>query len=229
MTPGAPSFPNAPQPAARRKTPVWVWILTAIGGLFLLLVLFGIGAGLWIANKAVTLLENPKELAAVVEKINPDLEIVDADKEKRLIRVRDKHKDETYTVRFDGLAGGKLRLERESKEGGVELIDIGQPFDTPNWVPAYPGVTVKPLGQVRSDKQGEGGILEFRTSDAPEKIRAFFKDEAAKKGLNPTPNPEAGKDDDHYTSEDGNLHLVIHAKAMLGSTRVHIAFGEKKK
>jgi hypothetical protein len=227
MTPTAP-FPNPPQPA-RRKTPVWVWVLTGIAGFIVLLVLLLVAGGVWMANKAVNMLDNPKELAGFVEKLNPDLEVLDADKEKRLIRVRDKHKDETYTVRLDGLTSGKLRLERESKADGVEVIDIGQPFDTPNWVPMYPGVTPKPLGQARSDKRGEGGIVEFRTEDAPEKVRAFFKEAAAKKGLNPSTSPDAGKNADHYVSEDGTLHLAIEVSTMMGSSRVHVAFGEKKK
>lgn len=224
MTPAAP-FPTPP----RRKTPVWVWILTGIAAFLVLLILLGIGGGLWLANKVVETLDDPKKLASVVHQINPDLELVDADTEKRIIRVRDKHKDETYSVRLDGLTSGKLRLERESKEDGVEMIDIGQPFDTPNWVPTYPGATPKPVGQARSDKRGEGGILEFRTADPPEKVRAFFQSEAARKGLSPKPSAEVDKDKDYYVSEDGTLHLAIDTNRVLGSTRVHVVFGEKKK
>lgn len=220
MSPQMP--PALPAP---KKTPVWVWILGGLGGLFALLVLAVVGIGWFAVNKVAEIAQNPRELASILTKANPDLELVDVDEDKKTIRVRDKKEGTVVTVTLSDLMQGKLRVSKEGKDG-VESVQIGGKLDLPNWVPKFPGVEPRSLGSAQSDKDGEGGIFTFTTTVSTEKIRAFYREAFEKRGL--AIKVEAGNDALVMSSEDG-LNATVSVNESGGEQQVTVVYGEKKK
>ena len=222
--------PAIPPPLAqppKKKTPVWVWVLAGVGGLLALVVVLVMAAGLFVMNKVADLAQNPKELGKIIAQVNPDLEYIDSDPEKKTLRVRDKKEGTTLTITLDDIMQGKLSVVREGKDG-VETVEIGGKTKLPNWVPKFPDVEPKSLGTAQSAKEGEGGIFTFTTNVSKEKIVAFYRDGFEKRGLTMKADVAKGAALVMHSEEDG-LHATINVAEDGGESRVTVAYGEKHK
>lgn len=182
MTTPPPMYPPPPIEGPK-KTPVWVWILAAVGGLIVLGVIAISLLGYYAFQKVKEVATNPTAAAALLSKIDPDLEVLDVDEDKKVIRVRNKRNNEEVTLNMSDILQGKLKISHEGKDG-VESFELGGKVKLPTWLPAYPGVEPKGIGAARSDKEGSsGGMFSFESSDAPEKILAFYKEDLEKRGF----------------------------------------------
>ena len=215
-------------PPQKKKTPVWVWILAGIGGAIALLILLVVGAGLFFVSKVAELAQNPAELGKLIARANPDLELLDSDAGKKILRVRNKRDGSTVTLKLEDILTGKLQVSKEDKDG-LETVELGGKMKLPNWVPKFPGVEPASLGSAQSDKQGEGGLFTFTTSVSAEKIRAFYQEGFEKRGL--AVKVEAGgKAALMMQSEDEALNATVKIEGGDGSEhRVTVLYGEKRR
>ena len=173
-----------------KKTPVWVWILAAVGGVILLATI-GVGLlGYYAVQKVREVASNPASAAAIISKIDPDLEVLDVDENKKVIRVRNKRNNEEVTLNLNDILQGKLKISHEGKDG-VETFEVGGKVKLPSWLPAYPGADLKGIGAGHSDKEGAGGLATFDTADAPEKVMAFYREGLQKRGFQQQEGVEA--------------------------------------
>lgn len=212
-------------PPPRKKTPVWVWVLAGVAGCVVLVVMSFIALGLFALNKVAEVAQNPRQLAALVSKLDPDLEVMDVDESKKTIRVRNKRKDEEVTISLDDLREGKLRVTKEGRDG-VESLELGGKLNLPNWVPKFPGVEPRSLGAAQSDTRGEGGAFTFTTTVSREKIVAFYRDGLEKRGL--AVKASTGDQALAMSSEDGALHATVTIQEPGDERRVTVFYGEKR-
>jgi hypothetical protein len=210
-----------------RKAPVWVWILTGIAGVMLLALVGLLAAGWFVAKQVVTLAENPRQLAGVIEKADPNLEVLDVDDQKKTIRVRNKKDDTVVTLSLEDVLQGKLSVSREGKDG-VERFELGGKVDLPNWVPKFPDAEPRGLGSAQSEQEGEGGVFQITTNAPAEKVLAFYREGFAKRGLSVV-EPESTGGKLVMRSEDGVLNAGVEVKESAGERRVIVAYGEKRK
>ena len=182
MTTPPPLYPPSPIEGPK-KTPVWVWILAAVGGLIVLGVVAISLLGYYALKTVEKMVTNPTAAAALLSKIDPDLEVLDVDENKKVIHVRNKRNNEEVTLNMSDILQGKLKISHEGKNG-VESFELGGKVNLPTWLPAYPGVEPKGIGAARSDKEGSsGGMFSFESADAPEKILAFYREGLEKRGF----------------------------------------------
>ncbi len=247
---GAPVPPGAPMPApAPKKVSPIVWIL---GGCAVLVVLGALAVtlgGLFIFHKVKQagldpdLLERHPELAVVKMMVaaNPDAELVSVDEDRGVITVRDKKTGKTITANFEDIKNGKFTLESEGKK--VEIQGQGQ-GDTgsvtvktdegtakfgagavklPSWLPAYSGASMQ--GMSSQSAAGSMGTFSFTTSDASDKVIAFYKDALEKSGLKvETMQHPAGA---VLTGEGGGHKATISVMSQGGNSTVNGTFEDK--
>ncbi len=177
-----PPLVTPPVPDGPKKTPVWVWILAAVGGVILLgIVAFGL-LSYYVFKKVTEVATNPAAAAALISKIDPNLEVLDVDENKKVLRVRNRQNNEEVVISLADLQAGRLKISKEGKDG-LESVEIGGQVKLPSWMPKYPGVEMKGIGAMRSDKEGDGGMFTFETSDPADKILAFYKEGLEKSGF----------------------------------------------
>ena len=181
MTTPPPLYPPPPIEGPK-KTPVWVWILAAVGVLIVLGVIAVSLLGYYAIHKLKEVANSPIAAAALLSKIDPDLEVLDVDENKKVIHVRNKRNNEEVTLNMSDILQGKLKISHEGKDG-VESFELGGKVKLPTWLSAYPGVEPRGIGAMRSDKGSGGGMFSFESSDAPEKILAFYKTGLEKGGF----------------------------------------------
>jgi hypothetical protein len=188
MTTPPPMY--APPPTeGPKKTPVWVWILAAVGGMILLGVI-AISLLTYYAVRTVQqVATNPAAAAAILSKIDPNLEVLDVDEDKKIIRVRNKRNNEETILNLNDIMSGRLKISHEGRDG-TETVEIGGKVNLPGWLPKYPGVDVKGIGAMSSDKEGAGGMFTFETPDSAEKIHAFYREGLEKQGFKVDQNTE---------------------------------------
>jgi hypothetical protein len=171
-----------PPPEGPKKTPVWVWVIAAIGGVIILGVI-AVSLLTYYAFRTVQeVVTNPSAAAALLAKIDPNLEVIDVDEDKKTLRVRNKKNNEEVTINLNDLTSGKFKISHEGKDG-VETMEIGGKVKVPSWLPKYPGADIKGIGSMSSDKEGHGGMFAFETPDPAEKIHAFYRQGLEKEGF----------------------------------------------
>ncbi len=182
MTTPPPMYPPTPLEGPK-KTPVWVWILAAVGGMIVLGVIAISLLGYYAFQKVKEVATSPTAAAALIARIDPDLEVLDVDESKKVIRVRNKRNNEEVTLSMNDIMQGKLKVSHEGKHG-TETFELGGKVKLPAWMPQYPGAEVHGMGMASSDKEGAmGGMYGFASTDAPEKILAFYKEGLEKHGF----------------------------------------------
>ncbi|MBY0507681.1 MAG: hypothetical protein K2X03_27450 [Bryobacteraceae bacterium] len=221
-----PPLHQPPPTEGPKKTPVWVWIIAAVGGVILLAII-AIGLlGYYAVQKVKEVASNPSAAAALIAKLDPNLEVLDVDDQKKIIRVRNKRNNEEVTLNLTDIMQGKLKVSHEGKNG-VEDFQIGGEVKLPSWMPAYPGAAPKGLGSGSSDKDGAGGLAMFETPDAPEKVLSFYRAALDKKGFTPGESVQAsGASVLVMKSDDGKM-ATITATVADGSTKVTLLYGGK--
>ncbi len=188
FTPAAAPQAPAPLPIKKKTSPL-VWILGAVVGLFVLVGILIVGAGLFVVNKVhnagfdSSLAEKNPALAAakIMVSLNPDVEIVNIDEDKGLMTIRDKKTGKSVTMNAEDIKNGKISFSDEST-GEKVSFGSGSAITLPSWVPSYPGS--KPEGTFSASGSGsEGGMAHFRTSDASSKVIAFYEENLKSAGF----------------------------------------------
>lgn len=177
-----PPLVTPPLPDGPKKTPVWVWILAAVGGVIVLgIVAFGL-LSYYVFKKVTEVATNPAAAAALISKIDPNLEVLDVDENKKVLRVRNRQNNEEVVISLADLQAGRLKISKEGKDG-LESVEIGGQVKLPTWMPKYPDVEFKGIGAVSSDKEGDGGMFTFETGDPADKIISFYREGLEKRGF----------------------------------------------
>ena len=248
----APSFPSATVPvapaptpaapapgAAKPKTSPLVWVLGAIVGIFVLVGILVVGAGLFVAHKVKSagfdsaLAQKNPALAAAKEmaSLNPDVEVVGMDEDRGLITIRDKKTGKTITMNAEDVKNGKLTFSDEST-GQKVTFGAASAVKLPAWLPAYPGS--KPEGTFSASGNGnDGGMAHFKTSDAGSKVLSYYQDALKSAGfkITSTISGDSGASKGGVvTAEDtGNRRTVMVTVSSSGdeSTEVTLTYGTK--
>ena len=203
--------PVPPVPPPPQKSTALKWILIGVGSFFVLIFLVVAALGLFVVHKAreagldTDLIKRNPGLAVAKMAIaaNPDLEVVSADENRKVITVRDKRSGKIETMSWDDAKNGKFTFSEDGKEaftirsgganGAVEMksgdgtFKIGGNLKVPTWVPDYPGS--EPAGVFSAQgKDNDTGSFAFKTKDASDKVIKFYQDEFQSSGLKVTSN-----------------------------------------
>jgi hypothetical protein len=180
--------PGALPPA--KKSKALLYVLLALGGFVVLILIAVVGLGLFVAHKAKQagldgdlIRRNPAEAAArMMVAANPDLEFVSADDGRQEIIVRDKKTGKVVTMSFNDAKNGKLVVK--SDEG---TFRVGGDAKVPAWVPDYPGS--QPQGAYSAQEKGEeAGSFTFKTKDAGDKVIKYYQNQFQASGMKVTTN-----------------------------------------
>ena len=231
---------TAMPPAGPRKTSPIVWVLVALGGLFLLGIIGVIGVGALVVHKAHQsgfsadlLRRNPAAAVARMALIgNKDVEIVSEDDKAGNITVRDRHTGKTVTMAFDQVKNG-IRFSGEDENGKTAVVEFGAGTGKlPSWIPSYPGSDPKAsfsASGTSNDGSGAGGNYTFTTNDDPTKVLSFYQDKV--KDLHmivklTTLGTEGGT---IIATEDPDRRmLTVVVGRGTGETTVNVTYGEKR-
>jgi len=248
---------GAPAPQKSSGAKVLFWIL----GIVLGLILIGFGScaviGFYAMHKvkqagfdADLAKKNPALAGAkMAVAMNPDAEIVSSDDSAGTITVRDKKTGKVVTMKFDPEKksmvitdekgqttsmtttgeGANAGIEMKSSEGTMK---IGASSDkAPGWVPVYPGSS--PQNTFSASSGGEqSGSYTFTTSDAADKVIAFYGDALKSGGFavsNMTTSSE-GKTGGMVSGEDkaNKRSVVVSIGTESDGTHVNVTFSVKQ-
>ncbi len=184
-----------------KKGPL-VWIAAGCGCLVLIVALVVAGALVfgWKAAKDAGVdpsswQENPALAAArMAVAVNPDLEIVEVDKDAETMTIRNVETGETVTARFDEIQEGKFSfttgegettsLDASQEEGRITITDEegttvlegqGGIETLPDWVPTYPNATEYQQGPRVTQPEGISGGFGQTTPDDMETVAKHFR------------------------------------------------------
>ena len=143
----------------KKKTSMVVWILLAIGGVIVLGIIGVVAAGVYFVKHPGA------AMAKVIQCRQPGIEVLDTDTGSQTLRVRDKKTGKEFTLSFDDVKNGRLKMSATGDNGEVANVEIGGGAGKlPKWVPAYPGA--KAQGNITAkgedaEGMGEGGVVTF--------------------------------------------------------------------
>ena len=231
MPQAAPQAAYAGAAPVKGKISPIVWILLAVVGLVVLGIVGLVGAGLYVAKSVVS---NPGlMMAKIITAANPDAEVVSTDPRSQTMRIRDRKTGEEFTLSFDDVKQGKLKISATGKNGEVANVEIGGgEGKMPAWVPAYPGAKAQGNMTARGesgDGTGEGGVVTFTTADSPAKVTAFY--EAKCKEMGATVNLSAASDAGGMLTcvdEGGKRTLSVMVGGSGGETSFTLTYGRKR-
>ena len=166
------------------------WIGIGCGGLLLIGILV-VSVGGYFAAKTVSdfVGDNPAAAAAeAIVRINPELELVESDREAGTITIREKSTGKEVTVNYSQLERGELvfgdaegeevRIQSgTSGDGGpisitgsdgssVSMGAAGAAVEAPSWLGEYPGTKTEVGGYAATSNGKRSGIYSFATDDA---------------------------------------------------------------
>ena len=238
MSTNPPGVPIGP-----RKTNPLVWILVAVGGLFLLLMIVVIGGGLFIVHKVkqagfdpALMKTNPAlAMTRMMTAANPDVEVVSVNDRDQRITVRDKKTGKTVTMNFGDAKNGKFVFQEEGKDavvvsssgsGGTGSVEVKSADGTvkigggggkvPTWIPDYPGSA--PQGSFTAQtNSGSSGNFSYKIKDPADRVAKFYEDGFKSSGMKVTSNVtnSDGKTSAAFLSaeDDAKTHTSIVAIA----------------
>ena len=188
----------------KKGLPVLAWIAIGCGGI---VVLGGIAFMIlgWLAvNKmkdvASEFEANPAKAAAeMVVRMNPDLEMVESDKDAETLTIREKSSGKVVTLDYQDIKEGRLSFE--SEDGRVEITgqpqgdegvmtittgegqtQIGGGGEIPDWVPAHPNTTERRSLMHSSGPTGDTGHAAFTVDEGAAEVVAFYREELESAG-----------------------------------------------
>jgi hypothetical protein len=245
---GAVAAQPAPLPPAKKASPI-VWILVGVAGLFVLIGIAITAAGLFVAHKVT---QNPAlAIAKIATAANPDIEVVSTDDSRNTVTFKDRKTGETVTMNFDDIQKGKIVFKGSGKEATLHArgdgqngtLEISSPDGTvkfgagtkakaPDWVPAYPGVSVEATFSMQAN-DGEGGTFHFTTKDAAKDVLSFYERGLKDDGFRITANvtgEASGSSGGMLSAEDTGAKrtVVVTVGTDAGATAVNVVFGAKK-
>lgn len=237
---GVPASAMPPQQPVRRGTSPIVWVLVALGGLFLLFIIGVFGIGALVVHKAhqagissELLRRNPAAAAArIAAMANPDVDIVSQDDSAGTISLRDRRTGKVVTMSFDQVKSG-FRITADGDDGKQAVLEFGgaSAAKLPDWVPSYPGANIQGTFRAKgtdSDGQGQGGNFTFSTSDAASNVMSFYQGKAKDLGMKVKLTATAAEGGTMIASDDNDRRmLTIIVGQSSGQTNVNVTYAEK--
>jgi hypothetical protein len=145
-----------PPPPPQKKSNVLIWILVAVGGLFLIGFAVIVGGGLYVAHRVKDFAET-RDGKLVLKQDGKDVIISSGEK------------------------GSNGSFEVKSADGTVKF-GAGADAKVPSWVPSYPGANNQGVFSAQT-KEGASGTFTFKTSDSVSKVTEFYQDGLKSSGL----------------------------------------------
>lgn len=216
------------------------WIAIGCVGLLVIAGIVFVVGGMFVAKKAGDFVEdlqdNPEAAAAMAAemfvKANPELELVESDREAGTMTIRNKSDGETITINYEDLEKGKLSFETD--EGDISVDVMGEDDDSlltvtqgdeetfrvgaadadeiPGWIPMYEDATSEGIfaAQVGS---GVSGSFRQTTDDGAKEVLAFYAEKLEDEGWQVQKTETSGPQGDggHIiaTTEDKNINLLV--------------------
>jgi hypothetical protein len=230
--------PANPQPGGvppKKGMSPLVIILIVVAGLFVLAGLAVVAGGLFIFHKAkqagidTELMRTNLALAVakMVAATNPDIEVVDVDESAGKITLREKSSGKTVTLDFEQVKQGRISFETtEGQTGSIKAGEEGARIRTqegtfevgaaasaklPDWLPAYPGATVKGTASSQT-AEGRGGMVAVLTKDSVEEVSGFYRRAMESAGLKVNVIQQSGETTGAMitgASSDGKRHATV--------------------
>ena len=196
----------------------WAWVAIGCGGLIVLFFIVVSLSGMFIAKKAADFVEdvqeNPEAAAEMLIKMNPDLELVESDRDAGTITIREKESGEVITVNYEDIKEGKLTFETDEgemtftasedvEEGGIftvttdddETVRIGttEMDSVPEWVPVFPDSTTTGTYSATTP-DGMGGSFQLNSSESAEDVLAYYVEQLEGEGWSVQKTEYSGPD-----------------------------------
>ena len=256
MAAAAPPVMPGAAPVKKGTSPL-VWILVAVLGLFMLIGIGIVGAGIFFVHKVKQagfdpelMKKNPGlAVTKMIAAANPDLEVVRVDESRGVITLREKSTGKTTTVDFDAVKEGHItfkddkgesvtfsgdsgKMEVKSSTGETFKMGSGADVKSPPWIPSYPGAQVE--GKfARQGADGEAGAFGFKTQDPVKNVLAFYSQGLKAAGLNISSQFTQDSGDSPggmLTAEDNSKQrtAVVTVGTESGATTVSVTYSVKK-
>lgn len=186
------------QPVEEKKkglsTLAWVGIGCAV--VLLVIVLLMGACGFFLARAVEEVVENvgqnPVAFAAeTLVRLNPNLELVESDREAGKITIREKSSDKVLTFNYEDIQEGRFSFEGEDGESlvvdgedgvvsistalGTARIGALEATDLPDWLPMYDGSAVESGGFSAVANEQRSGTFAFKSEDDVDEILAFYE------------------------------------------------------
>lgn len=252
-----PPPPAGTTPKKKGLSPL-AWVGIGCGGLLLLAIIAFVVAGAiglsWLGGKAKEFEDNPAMASAkMMVRLNPELELVEADDEAGTLTIRNKKTGEVMTVGLDEIEEGRIRFQSEDgeeitigmEEGDEEgegaftvrdqsgktrmRIGAGGEEDIPEWVPRYEGAAAQGTYYSESGGQVSGGFS-FETGDPVDDVLAYFAEAFADAGLEETGRTSSQVGGGRYATingEGGGRTVGVMATSEGERTQVVVSYSER--
>jgi hypothetical protein len=240
---------------AKKGLGVWAWVAIGCVG-FLVLGAMAVGGFMWwgarkMQSVAQDFANDPTAAIEMALKLNPEVEVIDRDKDAGTVTVRNKKTGETVTlnmediqqgrfsfessegsatVNFDSSAG-TLEVETEDADGGGGTMSFGGGAEVPSWVPTYPGAQHQGVYTADTAEQS-GGTFTATTGDDVDTVFAYFKGQLEGGGYKISENRFSGPQGNGGMlvgeSGDGQQSLTYTLQSNEGQTQVSCMYSRKK-
>lgn len=187
---------STPQdPSGKKGTSPWAVVGIGCGTLLLLGLL---GGGLLVAKgcaKFKEFAEDPSKAAVWALELNPEIEVIEKNDQKREITYRTKSTGETTTISYDELEKGKLTIKDDkggeygfdaskaetegvkikTKDGQTITAGVAAASAPPAGVPLYPGLTLQDGGFRAEDKDSVSGMAVGTVTAELVKVKEYYE------------------------------------------------------
>ena len=241
-------YPPPPPGASKAGMPGWAKALIGCGCLLLL-----IGAGVagfmaWGAKKVYDTVSDPAKMAEFVLSQNPDLEVVENNKDAGTITVRDKKTGETTTFNYADIKDGKFSIEgndgktvtvdgsQQGENGQVNItgpngeklnFGSGAAENVPSWVPLY-GNAKETVSAYNAETNGElTGLVTQTTGDSMAAVKKHYEDLFASEGYKIVNSFSGGSGDQQgviLNAEKGNITIALAIGSNGSDTTVNVTY-----
>ena len=234
-------------PVQKQGMSPWAWVAIGCGGLLVLCGLVFAVVGYFIYGKAKEVVSEVSEdpiafTSRIIAEANPEIELVEADKDNRRVTFRNTETGEEFTFDYEDVEEGRFSLtsdgetasidfDREGEESGRMTITTDEGTTTyragteledhPDWLPIYPGANAE-------TPEMEAGGFTFETSDSLEDVLSFYTSELESAGLqirSRTTTPEGAML--IASASDESRTATVTASVKNGSIEAMVNFMEK--
>lgn len=186
-------YPPPPPGAPKSGLPTWAKVLIGCGCAALLLGAVALGLLGWGAKKVVDTVSDPAKMAEFVISQNPDLEVVNNDKDAGTITVRDKKTGETTTFNYSDIQNGKFSVQgadgktatvdgsNVANGGSLDItgpdgqkVSVGSGQDLPSWLPGYPNLKSETSNYSAETGNERSGMANQTTGDDIDTVKAYY-------------------------------------------------------
>lgn len=226
-----PQYPQQPlPPPAKKSTPVWVWILVGVFGLFLLAGVAVVATIGFVYKQAKDVADNPTAAIAKLAALsNPDIEVLGVDEANGKVTIKDKESGKTVTVSIDDLKQGKLEIKTDE---GTMQVGANVEGTAPDFVPIYPGA--KQTNVMNSKMQdSEGGTLMLEIKEEFGRVKSWYEEKINSGGFDTKHTTTSSGSDGPgailvaaKNDEKETLHIMMNSEPEF--TRVTITYSLKK-